>query len=149
MRAVVQRVRQASVAVGGRTISEIGPGALVLVGVSARDGAAQASWLAEKVAALRIFPDAADAMNRSLLDAGGDVLVVSQFTLYGDARRGRRPSFVEAARGEAAEPVYRALCERLRALGLRVAEGAFGARMEVASVNDGPVTILLDSDKAF
>jgi D-tyrosyl-tRNA(Tyr) deacylase len=121
----------------------------VLVGVGVRDSASDASWLAEKVRGLRIFPDGEQNMNRSLEDVGGSVLVISQFTLHGDARRGRRPSFIDAARPEQAEPLVRAVADELRAAGVTVAEGRFGAMMEVALVNDGPVTILLDSEKAF
>jgi D-tyrosyl-tRNA(Tyr) deacylase len=121
----------------------------VLLGVKKGDGDAEAETMAEKVANLRIFPDQAGAMNRSLLDAGGELLVVSQFTLYGDARKGRRPSFIDAAAPEEANRLYRHFVEKARGLGLRVEEGVFRAMMDVALVNEGPVTILLDSEKLF
>jgi D-tyrosyl-tRNA(Tyr) deacylase len=149
MRAVVQRVAEAYVEVGDRRVGEIGPGVVVLLGISPDDGAAEARWMAEKVATLRVFSDDADKMNLSLLDVGGEALVVSQFTLYGDARKGRRPSFVRAARGEEADRVYRRTVSELAALGVRCATGEFGAMMRVHLVNDGPVTILLDSEKTF
>lgn len=149
MRAVVQRVTAAAVVVEGREVGGIGSGLVVLVGITPGDGAAEAGWLADKIANLRIFSDADGKMNRSLLDAGGEALVVSQFTLYGDARKGRRPSFVKAAAGPEAEASYDALVEEIRALGIRCATGEFGAMMQVSLTNDGPVTILLDSDKAF
>lgn len=149
MRAVVQRVANASVTVDGATIGACGPGALILLGISPADTAAEASWLADKVVNLRIFPDAEGKMNRSLLDTGGDALVVSQFTLYGDARKGRRPSFIRAAEGPEAEAVYEEAVNALRASGVACATGSFGATMQVHLVNDGPVTILLDSDKTF
>lgn len=145
MRAVVQRCRQASVSVAGEVISAIDEGLVVLLGVTQPDQPAEADWLAAKIAKLRIFPDDAGVMNRSALEHGGAVLVVSQFTLYGDARRGNRPSYVTAAPGETAEPLYRHFCDAVRALGMQVAEGVFGADMDVALVNWGPVTILLDS----
>ena len=135
--------------VGGEALGSIGSGLVVLLGASVRDTEADALRLAEKVRTLRIFPDGDANMNRSLEDAGGAVLVVSQFTLYGDARRGRRPSFVDAARPEHAEPRVRAFAGALRDAGVAVAEGRFGAMMEVDLVNAGPVTILLDSEKAF
>lgn len=135
--------------VGTETLAEIGPGLVVLVGVSVRDAEPDAAWLAEKVRGLRVFPDGEVNMNRSIEEAGGAVLVVSQFTLHGDARRGRRPSFIDAARPEKAEPLVAAVASALRAAGLTVGEGRFGAMMEVDLVNDGPVTILLDSEKVF
>jgi D-tyrosyl-tRNA(Tyr) deacylase len=138
MRALVQRVSRASVSVGGEQVSEIGPGMLVLLGVRDGDGAAEADWLADKVTALRIFPDADGRMNEPLGER--EVLCVSQFTLYGDTRRGNRPSYVEAARPELAEPLYERFCERLGA-----ARGVFGAMMDVELVNDGPVTLLVES----
>jgi len=137
------------VRVGGEQIAAIGSGLVVLVGVSVRDTEADAAWLADKVRGSRIFPDGRANMNRSVTEAGGAALVVSQFTLYGDARRGRRPSFVEAARPEQAEPLVASVVAALRDAGLEVAEGRFGAMMEVDLVNDGPVTILLDSEKRF
>ncbi|MFN2388738.1 MAG: D-aminoacyl-tRNA deacylase [Actinomycetota bacterium] len=149
MRAVVQRTTGARVTVGDRVVGQIGPGAVVLVGVAPGDGAAEAAWLADKVANLRIFTDDVGKMNRSLLDLGGEALVVSQFTLYGDARKGRRPSFVRAATGEEAEQAYEQVAVELEKLGIRCATGEFGAMMQVELVNDGPVTILLDSDKRF
>src|SRR5262245_36119721 len=146
MRAVIQRVSEASVTVDDVVVGRIGPGLLVLLGVGAGDGTAEAALLAQKIANLRIFPDADGRFNRSLLDAGGGALVVSQFTLYADTRRGRRPSFSDAAPPEAAAPLVDAFAAALRQLGLEVATGAFGAHMHVALVNDGPVTILLDSE---
>jgi D-tyrosyl-tRNA(Tyr) deacylase len=149
MRAVVQRVREASVTVESRVVGRIGRGLLVLLGVGRGDDETAAAALADKVAHLRVFPDAAGAMNRSVLEEGGALLVVSQFTLYGDARKGRRPSFVEAAPPEEANRLYRHYVERSRALGLPVEEGVFRAMMDVALVNEGPVTLLLDSRKGF
>ena len=149
MRAVVQRVVRGKVSVGSRTTGEVGAGYVVLLGVSPDDGDGQARWLADKIADLRVFNDDAGKMNLSLADIGGEVLVVSQFTLYGDARRGRRPSFVRAAQGAEAERVYQAVVEALRARGIRTETGEFGAAMTVEIVGDGPVTILLDSDKTF
>ena len=149
MRAVVQRVRSASVAVEGREIARMGEGLLALVGVGLRDDEAQARELARRIVQLRIFPDAQGRMNRSLLEAGGALGVVSQFTLFGDARHGRRPAFVDAAPGERAEPLVGALVEAARALGAPVVTGRFGAEMDVALVNAGPVTLLLDTEKRF
>ncbi|MBI2080414.1 MAG: D-tyrosyl-tRNA(Tyr) deacylase [candidate division NC10 bacterium] len=145
MRAVLQRVREASVSLDGREVAAIGPGLLVLLGVGQADTAEAARWLAGKVADLRIFEDTEGKMNRSVREAGGAVLVVSQFTLYADARKGRRPSFTGAAPPEAAVPLVRAFVEELEGRGLPVQEGVFGARMQVRLVNDGPVTILLDT----
>ncbi len=130
-------------------MGSIGRGLVVLVGVGPRDTDADAAWLAEKVRGLRVFPDDEQNMNRSVEEAGGSVVVISQFTLYGDARKGRRPSFIDAARPEQAEPLVRAVAAGLRAAGMGVAEGRFGAMMDVELVNDGPVTILLDSEKRF
>jgi D-tyrosyl-tRNA(Tyr) deacylase len=149
MRAVVQRVCEASVRVEGRVVGQIGRGLLVLLGVGAGDTEDDADLLADKVLNLRVFPDEAGAMNRSLLDVAGELLLVSQFTLYGDARKGRRPSFIDAATPDEANRLYRHCVEKARGSGLRVEEGVFRAMMEVALVNDGPVTILLDSRKAF
>lgn len=149
MRAVVQRVSEASVRVEGRLAGEIGRGLVVLLGVGRGDAEKDARLLAEKVAGLRIFEDEAGLMNRSVSEVGGAVLVVSQFTLYGDARRGRRPSFLEAAPPAEAVPLYRRFVEALGAVGLPVAEGVFRAMMDVRLVNQGPVTILLDSRKEF
>lgn len=149
MRAVVQRVREAHVTVEGERIAAIGPGLLVLLGVGASDVAADVDFLARRIANLRIFDDDEGRMNRSLLDTGGEILVVSQFTLWGDARKGRRPSYVRAAPAAKARGLYRTFLDVCAALGLRIAEGRFQARMEVHSVNDGPVTLLLDSTGAF
>ncbi|MCB2228113.1 MAG: D-tyrosyl-tRNA(Tyr) deacylase [Desulfarculaceae bacterium] len=149
MRAVVQRVSRASVEVEGQVVGSIGPGLMVLLGVSQEDGPEQASWLANKIAGLRIFPDDNDKLNLSVSDTGGEVLVVSQFTLWGDCAKGRRPSFVRAAGGEAAEPLYEAFVAELNHLGLTTATGVFGAMMEVSLVNSGPVTLLVDTEKRF
>jgi D-tyrosyl-tRNA(Tyr) deacylase len=145
MRAVVQRVSQASVDVDGQVVGAIGRGFLVLLGVTHNDGEAEAAALARKIAGLRIFEDAAGKFNLALSDVGGAVLVVSQFTLYGDARKGRRPSFTAAARPEQAEPLCDRLVELLRGEGLPVQTGVFGAIMAVHLVNDGPVTLWLDT----
>ena len=149
MRAVVQRVSSASVSVDDTEIGSCGLGVVVLLGISPDDGEEVAIWLADKVATLRIFPDDEGKMNRSLLEVGGEALIVSQFTLYGDARRGRRPSFIRAAQGPDAESVYDRSVAALRALGVTCGTGEFGAMMQVALTNDGPVTILLDSEKVF
>jgi D-aminoacyl-tRNA deacylase len=147
VRALLQRVSRASVAVGGEAVAAIGPGLLALVGAGAGDGEADAFWTADKLARLRIFPDEEGRMNLSVADAGGAVLVVSQFTLYGDASRGNRPGFTGAAAPELAVPLLDALVERLRGHGLDVATGRFGAHMQVELVNDGPVTIWLESPR--
>lgn len=144
MRALVQRVTQARVTVAGETVGEIGAGLCVLVGVTHDDTDAHAAKLAEKVANLRVFDDEAGVMNRSLLEAGGSALVVSQFTLYGDTSRGRRPGWSAAARPEHAEPLVERFTDALRDLGVPVATGRFRAEMQVALVNDGPVTLLLE-----
>jgi D-aminoacyl-tRNA deacylase len=144
MRVVLQRVSRALVTVEGRVTGEIGPGLLLLVGFTAGDGEEALRWMAEKVAALRVFTDAEGKMNRSVEEIGGGLLVVSQFTLYGDARKGRRPSFIDAARPEVAIPLYERFVEILRATGLPVGTGEFGAMMEVELVNDGPVTLILE-----
>ena len=150
MRAVVQRVRRASVAVHGEVTGAIEHGLVVLVGAGQGDGEADAAYLADKLVNLRIFADDAGKMNRSVLDIGGGVLLVSQFTLYGDARKGRRPAFVEALEPVAAEALYQRTVDAVRALGVtHVATGVFRADMQVELVNDGPVTILLDSKKLF
>lgn len=149
MRAVVQRVSRASVRVDGQTVGGIERGLLVLLGVGHNDGEGDATYLAEKIAGLRIFEDQDDKMNVSVADAGGSVLAVSQFTLYGDARKGRRPSFDGAARPERAKELYEVFVAKVRELGLRCETGVFQAMMEVELVNDGPVTILLDSSKTF
>ena len=149
MRAVVQRVNGASVEVDGRIAGEVGVGLLVLVGVEEGDVSADADYIADKIAGLRIFNDPDGKMNLSITDVGGAVLLISQFTLHGDCRRGRRPSFIAAARPETATPLYEEVASRLRGVGLPVATGEFGAHMHVSLVNDGPVTILLDSKKLF
>ena len=146
---MASRVAWARVLVDNQITGEIGPGLLLLVGVGRDDGAAEAAWLAEKVATLRVFDDDAGVPNRSLAEVGGGALVVSQFTLYGDARRGRRPSYVAAARPEAAAPLVEAVADALAATGLTVARGRFGAYMRVEAAGDGPVTILLDSARTF
>jgi len=149
MRVVVQRVSRAKVSVEGRVTGEIAAGLMILLGVGKQDSSAVAESMAEKVANLRIFEDDAGKMNRSLLDVGGAALVVSQFTLYGDARGQRRPSFIAAAPPEQASALYEEFNAKLRALGISVATGIFQTMMSVELVNEGPVTILLDSDKAF
>jgi len=149
MRAVVQRVKSASVKVEDHLTGGIGTGFLVLVGVSREDTSKDSAYLADKVAGLRVFTDGAGKFNLSLSEVGGEVLSVSQFTLYGDARGGRRPSFTEAAGAEQGEALYMQFCERLRDKGIEVKTGVFGAHMEVELINDGPVTILLDSAKLF
>jgi D-tyrosyl-tRNA(Tyr) deacylase len=149
VRAVVSRVAWARVLVEREVVGEIGSGLLVLVGVTHDDGPAEAAWLADKVATLRVLEDDGGKLNRSLVEAGGGALVVSQFTLYGDARKGRRPSFVAAARPERAAPLVAAVAERLAAAGVKTATGRFGAEMTIESAGDGPVTILLDSARSF
>ncbi|MCB2184869.1 MAG: D-tyrosyl-tRNA(Tyr) deacylase [Deltaproteobacteria bacterium] len=149
MRAVLQRVSEARVEVADRLVGAIGPGLLVLVGVGREDGPADASWLAEKIAGLRIFPDAEGKLNLDVQQTGGAVLVVSQFTLWGDCRKGKRPSYSRAAGGETAEALYLQVAAELRDRGLFVATGEFGAMMEVHLVNAGPVTLLLDTEKSF
>jgi D-aminoacyl-tRNA deacylase len=145
LRVVLQRVKSASVAVEDEMISEVGPGLLLFVGVAVSDGEAEADWLAEKLAGLRIFNDEEGKMNLSVRDVGGEVLAVSQFTLLADTKKGKRPSFASAAPPEEAEPLFDYLCERLRASGVvSVKTGSFGAMMSVALVNDGPVTIVLE-----
>jgi D-tyrosyl-tRNA(Tyr) deacylase len=144
MRTVLQRVSRATVSVEGRTIGEIGAGFCVLVGFTHGDTAGVVEWMAEKITGLRVFGDAEGKMNLALAEVGGAVLVVSQFTLYGDAAKGRRPSFIDAARPEVAIPLYQRFCDELRARGLAVATGEFGAMMQVELVNDGPVTLLLE-----
>lgn len=149
MRAVVQRVRRAAVTVEGRVAGTIGPGLVVLLGVGRSDGDHDADWMADKVAGLRIFADAAGQMNRSVAEAEGALLVVSQFTLFGDCRRGRRPSYIAAAEPEEARRLYLAVVDRLRRAGYTVETGEFGAMMDVELVNDGPVTLLIDSERTF
>lgn len=149
MRAVVQRVSRAKVTVNDQTTGEIGLGLLVLLGVGHGDNEADATYLAEKIAGLRVFEDDDGKMNRSVLDVGGSVLAVSQFTLYGDVRRGKRPSFDAAALPEQAQRLYEFFVQRVHAAGLRCETGRFRETMQVELVNEGPVTILLDSGKAF
>ncbi len=145
MRAVVQRVSEARVRVDGAVVGEIGPGLLVLLGVRIGDTLEDARWLADKAAGLRIFADDQGKMNRDVAEAGGGVLVVSQFTLYGDCRKGRRPSFIDAAPPETAIPLYETFIDGIRALGIHTASGRFGAMMQVELVNDGPVTLIVES----
>jgi D-tyrosyl-tRNA(Tyr) deacylase len=146
MRAVIQRVAQASVEVGGEVIGRIGRGLLVLLGVTADDGPAEAEWMADKLLGLRIFENPPGKFNDSVIDIGGAVLVVSQFTLYADTRKGRRPSFTAAAPPGVAEPLYEQVVQAIARRGVPVGSGRFGASMQVALVNDGPVTIVLDSN---
>ena len=145
MRVVVQRVHRASVTIGDEVVGEIGQGLLVLLGVTHDDTIDDARWLAEKSIGLRIFADDEGKMNRGVADIGGGVLVVSQFTLYGDCSKGKRPSFITAAPPEIAIPLYEAFVEAVRALGVPVATGRFGAMMDVELVNDGPVTLIVES----
>ena len=149
MRAVVQRVRSAEVTVGGEVSGRIGPGLLVFIGVADSDGPTDVQYIAGKIRDVRIFPDDQDRMNRSVVDCGGAVLVVSQFTLCADCRKGRRPSFDGAAPPHIAQALYEDVVRELRSLGLVVETGVFQAHMDVALVNDGPVTILLDSHRRF
>jgi D-aminoacyl-tRNA deacylase len=145
MRAVVQRVTRASVLAGAEVVGAVGRGLLVLLGVAPSDTPEQARWLADKVVGLRVFEDEGGKMNRDVAEAGGAVLVVSQFTLYGDCRKGRRPSFVDAAPPETAIPLYEAFVNGVKAQGIPTATGRFGAMMQVELVNDGPVTLILDA----
>jgi D-aminoacyl-tRNA deacylase len=149
MRAVVQRVSRATVTINEKVTGEIGHGLLVLLGVGQNDNEGDAEYCAEKICGLRIFEDDQGKMNRSLLDGGGSVLAVSQFTLYGDVRRGKRPSFDAAARPEGAKRLYEYFVEKIRAAGLHCETGRFQEMMHVALVNEGPVTILIDSEKKF
>lgn len=149
MRAVVQRVKRSSVAVAGQVIGAIGPGFNVLLGVSTEDTDKDLKYIEDKIAGLRLFDDEDGVMNVSLEDRKGEILLISQFTLYGDARKGRRPSYIHAQKGEAAVVFYERLVQNLRERGFTVETGEFGADMEVTIVNDGPVTILLDSTKLF
>jgi len=144
MKTVIQRVRRGSVTVDGKTVGEVGLGLVILVGVGKGDGEAQADWLAEKITNLRIFEDEAGKMNRSVLEAGGGALVISQFTLYADTQKGRRPSFIDAALPQEAEPLVTYFGQRLAFYGVPVQRGVFGAHMMVELVNDGPVTIILE-----
>ena len=145
MRACVQRVTSARVTVDGRTVGRIGPGLVVLLGVAAEDGPKDVAWMANRLTGLRVFEDDHGKMNRSLVDVGGAMLVISQFTLLGDCRKGRRPSFIAAAGPELAERLYEDLTATVRALGIEVATGQFRAMMQVSLVNDGPVTLIVDS----
>ena len=145
MRAVVQRVSEARVVIDGEVVGQVGHGLLILLGIKFGDSAEDARWLAEKVIGLRIFADEQGKMNRDVTEANGGVLVVSQFTLYGDCRKGRRPSFIDAAPPETAIPLYEAFIDASRALGIPTASGRFGATMQVHLVNDGPVTLIVDS----
>jgi len=145
MRAVIQRVTSSSVTVDNKKISNIGPGLLVLLGVTHTDKPSDADFLADKVANLRIFEDTDGKMNRSVIDIGGEILVVSQFTLYGDCRKGRRPSFIEAAPPDKAEKLYEYFTEQLKKNGIPAQSGRFRAMMEVSLVNDGPVTLIIES----
>ena len=149
MRCVVQKVTRASVTVAGELVGEIGQGYMVLVGAEEGDAEADVNYCADKIVGLRVFEDADDKLNLSVKDVGGSVLLVSQFTLLGDARKGRRPSFIRAARPELAEPLFEKLVQRVSDAGIPVATGRFRTHMEVSLVNDGPVTILLDSKKGF
>jgi D-tyrosyl-tRNA(Tyr) deacylase len=149
MRAVVQLVKKASVTVSGSVVSEIGTGLLVFLGIRKKDTAADARMLAEKIARLRIFPDQGKLMNLSVLDVAGEMLVVSQFTLYGDCRKGRRPSYSHAAPPDQAEKLYELFIRETAELGIPVSSGKFQAMMDVELINQGPVTLLLDSEKTF
>ena len=149
MRAVVQRVHEASVSVDGEIIGAIERGLLLFLGVDLDDDERAAAMMAEKVAGLRCFEDEASKFNLSVEDVGGSILAISQFTLHGDCRKGRRPSFTQAARPEKATPLYEAVVRLLRERGIRVETGSFGAHMEVSSINDGPVTLLIDTKKGF
>ena len=149
MRAVVQRVTQASVTVEGETVGSIGPGIMVLIGVADEDTDKDLKYITDKVMNLRIFDDENGVMNRSVLDVGGSILAVSQFTLYGDARGGRRPSYIRAAAPEFANALYEKAVAAWRASGIHVETGRFRTEMKVSLINDGPVTILLDSEKSF
>ncbi len=149
MRAVIQRVSQASVTVEDKIVGKIAAGLVVLLGVARHDNEADLNYFVEKIINLRIFTDAEGKMNQSLLDISGAMLVVSQFTLYGDARKGRRPSYIDAAEPEKANALYEAFVAQVRARGIRVETGVFQAMMQVQLINDGPVTILLDSKKTF
>ena len=146
MRAVVQRVTRAHVKIGDEIVGQIDKGLLILLGITHGDTEKDAQWLADKIAGLRIFNDPAEKMNLSLADVQGGMLIVSQFTLYGDCRKGRRPSFIDAADPKIAEPLYEHFANCVRAVGIPVATGRFGAMMEVALVNDGPVTLIVETD---
>lgn len=149
MRSVVQRVKRASVTVNGESVGKISAGLLVLLGFRPEDGESDINWMVDKLFGLRIFEDEEGKMNRSVLDVGGEILVVSQFTLYGDCRSGKRPSFTSAAPPELAKALYEQSVEALRSRGVKVETGVFQAQMNVELINDGPVTLLLDSEKKF
>lgn len=149
MRSVIQRVTSCSVTINNKVTSKIERGLLVLLGIQHSDTSKEVNWMAEKICNLRIFTDDQGKMNRSLLETGGEVLIVSQFTLYGDCRKGRRPGYSNAAPPEIAEPLYKLFITRIEELNIITKTGVFGADMKVALVNDGPVTLLLDSDKRF
>ena len=149
MRAIIQRVKSASVTVEGQVVSEIGKGLLIFLGVAREDTSVDVNYMAGKIANLRIFEDDQGQMNLSILDVGGEGLVVSQFTLYGDCRKGRRPSFIAAARPEKADPLYQAFMDEISRLGVPIKAGIFQAMMDVELINDGPVTLMLDSNKLF
>ena len=149
MRCVVQRVTEASVTVNGETVGAVGPGLMVLIGVSTEDTDTDLKYMADKVPNLRIFDDENGVMNRSVIDVGGSILAVSQFTLYGDTRGGRRPSYIRTAKPDEANALYERLVAAWRAKGIHVETGRFRTEMKVSLVNDGPVTILIDSEKAF
>lgn len=145
MRVILQRVSEASVKVDGEVIGSIGRGIVVLLGIGPKDSEKQVDWLAEKIATLRIFPDDAGKMNLSLIDIAGELLIISQFTLYGDCQKGRRPSFIAAAPPSVAEPLYEAVLRSCRLLGIKTEAGRFGADMKVSLTNDGPVTLILET----
>ncbi|PIE64898.1 MAG: D-tyrosyl-tRNA(Tyr) deacylase [Desulfobacterales bacterium] len=149
MRAVIQRVKSASVSVDGTVIGTIGPGILVFLGIKANDSDHEIEWMAEKILNLRIFPDGDGKMNRSLYDIDGEMLIISQFTLYGDCRKGRRPGYSHAAPPETALPIYNQFVEQVRRKKVKTATGTFQAAMDVSLVNDGPVTLLIDTEKQF
>jgi len=149
MRAVIQRVKYASVTVNGHVTGSVGSGVAVFIGIHRNDGEAVINWMAEKIVNLRLFPDEDEKMNLSLADIGEEMLIVSQFTLYGDCRKGRRPGYSEAAPPEIAEPLYKQFINQINKKGIRTATGTFQAKMEVSLVNDGPVTLLVDSAKQF
>ena len=149
MRVVIQRVKEASVSVDGKLVSSIGKGLMVLIGITQTDTEADAEFIAQKIVNARIFTDSEDKMNLSIADINGEVLLVSQFTLYGDIRKGRRPSFVQAANGEISQPLYELVAKKIQDMGFTVKTGIFGADMQVSLINDGPVTILLESDRSF
>lgn len=149
MRSVIQRVHRAEVSVDGHRVGQIEKGIVVLLGIGAKDGEKEIAWMVDKISNLRIFADHQGKMNLSLLDIDGEMLIISQFTLYGDCRKGRRPGYSAAAPPETAEPLYRKFIEKVRQFGIHSATGEFGAMMEVTLSNDGPVTLLLDSEKKF